>query len=473
MKIKSYLCIALSVLALTACDDDFGTGDYQPGNPQGDIISFGNGSVTEQGVINFAELDDNLSQVQIAGITAPTSSDTTYTTTYQVKFADGTSYQVDDKGYMSRSELESYVNNLYGKRPVERDTKAVLVAYLGNGSTTTRITSDSFRIKTIAEAPEIAQNYYIIGGTLDWAASASSKEQKFTHSDKDVYDDPVFTAVFPANPDGDTWFAIGDDKACDGIANGDWSQIFGTTSGNGKNGESGRLDRRASLSDDGSFTVPKGAKFIKVVINMMDQTYEITSLNYSQYFYEIGNESKWATSHKLYDPTNNGIYQGYYYLNGEFKFKPNADNWDGDYELNGEGKIADNGGKNCPDPGAGFYQIDVNLQDGSYKLTPVTSVSAIGEFNNWKGDVDLTYNTADGAWEADNVALSGAVKFRMNHDWAVSWGGKGSGDNFDDLTQNNGANLNVDAGTYNIKLYLSYEGNNKLVLTKSSAAKSH
>jgi hypothetical protein len=56
----------------------------------------------------------------------------------------------------------------------------------------------------------------------------------------------------------------------------------------------------------------------------------------------------------------------------------------------------------------------------------------------------------------------------MNHDWAISWGGaNGNGKLYDNLTQNDGANIIVDAaGTYKFQLYLSCEGQNKVVITK-------
>ena len=96
-------------------------------------------------------------------------------------------------------------------------------------------------------------------------------------------------------------------------------------------------------------------------------------------------------------------------MNGEFKFKPNADNWDNDYEYNGDGKIADNGGSNIPDPGAGFYRINVDLSAGTYQLAKVEYMSIIGSVldANWSVDGDMTYNTADGCWEwTDEVPYS-------------------------------------------------------------------
>ena len=114
-------------------------------------------------------------------------------------------------------------------------------------------------------------------------------------------------------------------------------------------------------------------------------------------------------SFALRSPNFDGQYEGWYYLNGEFKFKPNADNWDNDYEYNGDGKIADNGGSNIPDPGAGFYRINVDLSAGTYQLAKVEYMSIIGSVldANWSVDGDMTYNTADGCWEwTDEVPYS-------------------------------------------------------------------
>ena len=114
-------------------------------------------------------------------------------------------------------------------------------------------------VKTISFTPlnklTIAPAYYIIGGpNSDWAASAINRSIKFTHSDEDVYIDPVFTVTFDA-ADGDTWFAIGDDQSCDAIANGDWSQLYGIVGGDSEATE-GKIARRSELGGDNSFASP-------------------------------------------------------------------------------------------------------------------------------------------------------------------------------------------------------------------------
>jgi hypothetical protein len=188
------------------------------------------------------------------------------------------------------------------------------------------------------------------------------------------------------------------------------------------------------------------------------------------YIYEIGNESGWATVHALSSPAQDGVYTGYYWLDGGFKFKPNEGNWDGDWgqdPAGAYGTLVVDGEEDCNDPGksfpdqaqpAGFYQVKVDLNEMTWALTPITSISIIGGFNDWAGDVDMTYNTKDGCWEVTTDAVSGEYKFRANHDWAINWGGTE-----DNLTQD-GANLSSDGGTHTYKLFLSCEGNHYVVI---------
>ena len=589
--IKKILSLIAFVASVAACTDDYKDWTSPQAVPQPAQVAFGDGSVSTVGVIDFNSVTAEL--VKVCNITAPTATNDTYKPFYTITLGGEDAYEIALDGTMSAVDLQNFVVNKFGRRPVERDIDATVNMWLTNGGTTVKTaTSGVFQIKVIPQAPQISENYYIVGGPNDWAGSAASKELKFTHSGKDVYEDPVFTVVFNA-PDGDCWFAIGDDEACDAIANdNDWSKLFGTKKGNGNTDPEGVLDRRYNLSDDGSFCVPAGNKLIKVTINMMDytykieglniadsyyliggpgnwdnsknqkfshsdksvfddpvftyvfpstggemwfafgdeeaidavgdnvwnklfgtkgdskdlsgsfdrrynldgdhsfcvdgsakfyrfqvnmmtMTYEITPLNFAEYFYEIGNESGWSTSHPLFGANSDGKYQGYYWLNGEFKFKPNADNWDDDLEyVDGTttgGTLTDGGGPNCPDPGAGFYQIDLDVAAMSYSLTKVETISIIGTVNgSWDTDTDLTYNAETGAWEVTAALKAGAMKFRMNHDWAISWGGaNGDPKAYDNLTQNNGKDLDLaEDGTYKIELYIAYEGNNKVVITK-------
>jgi hypothetical protein len=186
---------------------------------------------------------------------------------------------------------------------------------------------------------------------------------------------------------------------------------------------------------------------------------------FPEFIYEIGNESGWSTPHALKSSdAYDGKYQGFYYLDGEFKFKPNKDDWNGDWENDGEGKIADNGGSNMPGVSAGFYRIDVDLAAMTYALKKIEYVSIIGTANgNWDTDTDLTYNKDEGCWEVTCDLNAGEMKFRGNHNWD---GDVDLGGSFDNLVHG-GSNIAVEAGNYTIKLYISIAGQHKAVVTKN------
>jgi hypothetical protein len=192
---------------------------------------------------------------------------------------------------------------------------------------------------------------------------------------------------------------------------------------------------------------------------------------FNPFIYEIGNSQSWSVSAPLYCANGDGKYQGYYYLDGGYKFKPNADNWDGDWgqDPNGsEGTLVQDGEKDCQAE-AGFYQIDVDLAAMTYKTTLVSTISIIGTVNgNWDTDTDLTYNTETGAWEVTAALKAGAMKFRMNHDWTISWGGaNGDPKAYNNLTQNGGKDLDLpEDGNYFIQLFITFEGNNKVLVVK-------
>ena len=188
---------------------------------------------------------------------------------------------------------------------------------------------------------------------------------------------------------------------------------------------------------------------------------------FGDYIYAIGGDTGWSNVYPLRSSqeggVNTGKYKGFGYLSQEFKFKPNEDNWDGDWEFDGEGKIADNGGDNCPAPeSASYYMVEVDLNEMSYKLTPISTIGIIGtaQAGGWDADTDMTYNAEKGAWEATVSLTDGALKFRANDAWDINWGGS-----FDALTQG-GGDINMEAGTYSIQLYAWCDGKAYATVTK-------
>ena len=295
--------LLLMSAAFTACNEEFTDWASPISNPQPDAITIpGLTASPAAASIDLGQVADTVKVISLSSATMPegTKLDKMRVYLYPADM-DGAEQKIMTAisaadGTFDRYALQEMVVELYGPRPTARTYYAHVYLDGIYKSQAAFIDAGEMELNFIPEAPVISDNYYIVGGTLDWAGSAASKELKFNHSEMDVYQDPVFSIVIDA-AEGDTWFAIGDDEGCDAITNnGDWSKLLGTTSGNGESGEAGTLDYRYNLKDDGSFKVPAGAKKIKIDLNMMDRTYTVTPVSIAENYYLIGGPGNWDSS---------------------------------------------------------------------------------------------------------------------------------------------------------------------------------
>ena len=343
------------------------------------------------------------------------------------------------------------------------------------GAKKIRITLDMLEYSYKIEPVNISDAYYLIGGPGEWNAE-SAMTMKFSHSAKDVFEDPVFTYTFEGNG-GDMWFAFGDKDAIDAVAGGTWNKLFGTK---GESTDlSGSFDRRYNLDGDHSFCVDGKAKFYRFQINLADMTYTITPLNFQEYIYEAGVNNDWgAVAQPLYCPDGNGTYTGFFYAQdadwsggkGAFKFTGAFNDWSqGNYgtgTINADGlsgTLIDDGGSGNVLADPGFYQAEVNLANMTYKLTPITTIGIVGpaQAGGWGDDTDMTYNKETRAWEATLELAADELKFRANDGWDINWGGS-----VDNLTAG-GANLKIaEAGTYFVQLFATCETKSYCKITK-------
>ena len=555
----------LSAIAFTSCDQDFLDGiagplTSDPETPQ--TVAFGNGAITEVSVINLAEVTSET--VQVCKIKAPTVTDEKATFKNYTITINDVVYDLSANGEMSTEDLIAIIENAYGKRPVERDVKAVVRAYYDVNGQSIVTVSDVFLIKAVPEAPEIEAAYYLTGTLNGW--DNTNTDYKLTNDGRDPYENPTFTCRIPAPEDGGN---IEFKMTPESGLGGDWSKCLaaGSTGETGKfayNNDGGNLvitavegavfydltfnmldqtwEAKALLIDiesayyltgtlngwnnndtsykltnnggdpysnptftcripapedggniefkmtpesglggdwskclcagstpgtfvynngGGNFVIEavEGAKYYDLTFNMMELTWSYKAVNFEAYIWQAGNANGWGSpADGLYG--EDGKYQGYMYLDGEFKFRSHENSWDApDWGSGGsEGTLAAQAGNLSAQ--AGFYQVNVDLAAMTYSLTKVESIGIIGDFNGWGGDVEMTYNTTDKCWEATTTVTDGGLKFRMNHDWAVNWGG-----DTNNLAQD-GANISVSAGTYKFQLYLSYAGKHRAVITK-------
>ena len=399
---------------------------------------------------------------------------------YNEDMTDSREITVDEQGNANAEEVRAAIVELYGKKPVAHNVPMNIKAYvMVNGQNILAATSsdEAPTVSITLSAPFISEGYYLIGNMTTNGWDNISEDYKFTHiGDGSVYDSPTFEITFETTADNQYWKIIPQSNVDAGTV---WYE-----------GETGVLGTAVDGDDsfEGSLVTssPQAGKIAtagkyKMTLNMEEYTYTIQEIKYGLYFYEIGNESGWGTAHPLLsglnsDQTPNGIYVGWYHLDGAFKFKPNEDNWNDDIGQNPSGAygtLIQDGEEDCnksdgafPDKvqPAGFYRITLNLPEMTYALLPV-NVSIIGDATagGWNSDTPMEWNNNEKCWEINEVQLTdGEFKFRGNGNWDdFNFGG-----NPNEPLVWSGANIAVSAGIYNIRLYEGYAGSIRCTITK-------
>ena len=183
-----------------------------------------------------------------------------------------------------------------------------------------------------------------------------------------------------------------------------------------------------------------------------------------------------ADTDMQFNPEKQRFYVDMTLADGTIKFRAN-DAWDLNWG-GADGALVVNGDNIAVT--AGNYRIYVNLNDPAnpvYELvagmygkdepvgggttepepepepTPFVGWGLIGGFNGWGGDLALT---SDGTYYVvKGVELEGELKFRKDADWAVNFGlaeGAEFVANEEIAMAQDGANINVPAGTYDVYL---------------------
>ena len=449
-------------MSMVSCTEDYTDWANPQSNPEEEAVAFGNGSVAPVDVINLADVTGD--KVKVASIVAPTSTKDTYTPSFKINF-DGQSFDIDADGNMAKADLVNYITGKYGKRPTERDIDATLDAWLSNGSTAAKMaTSETFQVKAIPEAPVIEEGYYLVGDMFNVEAvgdaaavdgwNTVSAKQAFKHSDKDVYDDPIFTLTFETTKADQYWKII---PKKNGDAGTIWAAGVVGPKENGSESMTGLL----TSDNPGAGKIAEPGKY-KLTLNMMDYSYTIEPVNYDPFIYFIGSTDGWGSSDQklaLVDDEK-GTYTGYIYLADpnnagfEFKFQRVAGNWDNaigasNFVTFKDAAIDANNGNNLGvNAGEGVYYMDVNLSEGTITATKVESMGMVGQFQGWdkEAPVPMTWNAEEYCFEATNVGVTAdGWKFSVNKDWPINLGGS-----IDNLKQD-GANLTVAGNT--VKLY--------------------
>ena len=458
-----YSLAAMASLALASC-----AGDYDDwANPQANEqeasaaeygVTFANGSeaegsmADEDGIINLVTV--NSTDANVTGFTLKD---------FKVNGVAVNGTMVGNNVQVSASELEKIVCEQNKSRAsVARDlnveTQVSINLASGDAVSITNKGETTGKFTPTATPQLDEKGYYMLGQVNgnEWDAKYPVWMNKISDG---VYQLKVTTTA------DKNWFKF---YAGSNFVSNDWDSINKGALGCKENGSEEAFGYILYNGDSwGELQTPviPGAGTWIVTLDMNNLTYTVGK----PVLYMAGDANGWATNDYL--AGDDGVhFTGYMYLNQNgFKFCTQPE-WKGTNYGAAFNTAPDAANITITEP-AGYYQVDVDLSEKKYELTPITSIGIIGSAspNGWESDIDMTYvpynkdtKEVNGYWEVKNITLSaGEIKFRANDDWAISWGGE-----LDNLTTKNGGNITVEAGTYDIKLYAWAEGFAKCVMTK-------
>lgn len=473
-KLSLYISIALAGLFMGSCSEDFKDWADPQTNPQEDAITIPGFTATAAQAIDFASVTtDSVNTFSLSSAALPegfTLGNARIELTPQgVENATKTTVNTSLDGKGAVADLASVVESAYGKRPTARTFDAQVYVNAIKEGQAVLIDAGKINLVMTPKAPFIDAAYYLVGDmfTTDdvngW--NTISDKQTFKHSDKDVYEDPIFTITFETTKADQYWKIIPKANVDAGNTDASAAGVVGPKV-DGEDSMTGSL-----TNGDAKYgKIAKAGKY-KLTLNMMDYTYTFEEVKYDPFIYFISSTDGWKSNDQklaLVDDAK-GVYTGYVYLADpnaavfEFKFQRAQGNWDtaigaGTFVSFGGAAIGVDNGNIGVNAGEGVYYMDVNLSEGTITATKIETMGMIGGFNKWAGDAPMTWNAEEYCFEATNVGVTAdGWKFRVNGGWDINLGGS-----LNNLTAG-GGNITVAGNT--VKLYPTRKTNDNIYCT--------
>lgn len=369
------------------------------------------------------------------------------------------------------ADIQPIYEDMFGRKA---DVKEVWVRYAGyvDGDNVSNIrlngsdyyyATQAFYLAPIPPDFVVEPAYYLLGTINNWSVTEAIQ---MNHSDKDVYDDPVFTYVVDLTG-GEWWWKIIPQSTYE---TGNWvdgdDAAFGVEV-NGDGALSGKLVGRTATEDVGAGCLNGVTGRYVLIINLEMMTYEFSPVY--DYLYTPGDANNWthAESALIYPDPTGAYYESWLPLKGGFKFATQPD-WNGTaFGAGAEaGSLSTDGGAgNLTVETEGLYCVRMSPVFLTWETLygPVQSWGVVGGFaeSSWTDgqDVVMTPDAAKQIWTATvtfgDTDGEKEFKFRADGAWDIQYGN--GGDGLDNLVCDGGSGNLVApaAGTYKVTLDLS------------------
>ena len=479
-KLSLYISIALAGLFMGSCSEDFKDWADPQTNPQEDAITIPGFTATAAQAIDFASVTtDSVNTFSLSSAALPegfTLGNARIELTPQgVENATKTTVNTDLNGKGAVADLAPVVESAYGKRPTARTFDAQVYVNAVKDGQAVLIDAGKINLVMTPKAPFIDTNYYLVGQMTDWSLDTKFK---FTHSDADVYEDPVFTIMFTTTDDNQYWKIIPQGNVDAGniwAVENNPKGVVGVEK-DGDDAMSGTLLTTTSKGEKANAGKIAKAGIYQMTINMMDYTYSIKQI--APEYYLVGALQSWSDQNMSCLMTaETAMVQNFttkwtgdanmkIWLGSDFGKWDNAfGSASGDGVNTAEGKLKAGGGAIvCPEKGA-YYTFTADFSTMTYKWTKLANqnptefkhVSLIGVGGKWNegDDIDLEQVAPHNWYLAKQEIPAGGLKIRADHKWRDdgNWG-FAEGQNYENkgtlITSGGSGNISVPAGTYNI-----------------------
>lgn len=479
-KLSLYISIALAGLFMGSCSEDFKDWADPQTNPQEDAITIPGFTATAAQAIDFASVTtDSVNTFSLSSAALPegfTLANARLELTPQgVENATKTTVNTDLNGKGAVADLAPVVESAYGKRPTARTFDAQVYVNAVKDGQAVLIDAGKINLVMTPKAPFIDTNYYLVGQMTDWSLDTKFK---FTHSDADVYEDPVFTIMFTTTDDNQYWKIIPQGNVDAGniwAVENNPKGVVGVEK-DGDDAMSGTLLTTTSKGEKANAGKIAKAGIYQMTINMMDYTYSIKQI--APEYYLVGALQSWSDQNMSCLMTaETAMVQSFttkwtgdanmkIWLGSDFGKWDNAfGSASGDGVNTAEGKLKAGGGAIvCPEKGA-YYTFTADFSTMTYKWTKLANqnptefknVSLIGVGGKWNDgdDIDLKQEAPHNWYLAKQEIPAGGLKIRADHKWRDdgNWG-FAEGQNYESkgtlITSGGSSNIPVPAGTYNI-----------------------
>jgi len=471
----------LCAAAFTACSEDFTNWADPQSNAQGESeaaysVNFGAGS--QANVV----MDKASETVQLVSLSAGNENVTGFklksVTVNGVSIdaeLDGNNIVVNSAKLDSIIELKSFDRSATA-HAIEVKTEAA--AKLASGEYVPVEGTSKATLTPYTNTPSIDPNGYCMLG--DWQGWNNSNPTRMTEVEPGV-----FQAVVTTTSES-SWFKFYRGTPWAESATPDWGVLDLNGLGCAVNGDDASPnllvwydDPRFNLDWQAkgrwAFETPTitGAATYVVTLDMNKLYYKYELLE--SVYYVVGTPNGWSDSQKTcaFYPLGNNAYSYTTNWANQWSLKiwdiDDFGNWDACWGgVNGSTDataplVNKDAGAFGPSENGGWYTLTIDMNAQTYTwaaidapTTEYANITLIGGFNSWSpdGEIELSQvSTSPHNWYVLQASFASdtELKFRANHDWGVNWGtGINVGDTYGGTGVNNGDNIKVPAGTYDV-----------------------